>query len=132
MKKIHKILIGVIAIFLVGAIVVGVFFDDIFRDTAWFIEKSLTADVKLTISDDKNGETLDGFGTSACWWSQLAGDSEYAEETAKLLYSKEGLGLNIYRYNIGAGSADNPDSPISNPWRKTESFYVFNEETGEY
>ena len=91
MKKIHKILIGVIAIFLVGAIVVGVFFDDIFRDTAWFIEKSLTADVKLTISDDKNGETLDGFGTSACWWSQLAGDSEYAEETAKqyLIYRDE-------------------------------------------
>lgn len=132
MKKVHKISIGVIAFLLVGAIIVGAFFDDIFRDTAWFIEKSLTAEATLKIKDNENGEVLDGFGTSACWWSQLAGNSEYAEETAKLLYSKEGLGLNIYRYNIGAGSADNPNSSISNPWRKTESFYVFNEKTGEY
>lgn len=132
MKKIHKVIISVIAILLVGITVTGIFFNDIFKNTDWFIEKSQTADVKLTITDDKNGERLDGFGASACWWSQIAGDSEYAQETAKLLYSKDGLGLNIYRYNIGAGSADNPNSPISNPWRKTESFYVFNEKTGKY
>lgn len=132
MKKIHKILMGVIAILLVGAIAVGVFFNYIFRDSPRFIEKSLTADLKLTISDDKNAETLDGFGASACWWSQVAGDSEYAQETAKLLYSKDGLGLNIYRYNIGAGSADISEATITDPWRRTESFYVFNEETGEF
>ena len=132
MKKSHKILIGITALLLVGATVTGIFFNEIFRDTDWFIEKSQTADVKLTVTDDEKGETLDGFGASACWWSQIAGSSEYAQEIAKLLYSKEGLGLNIYRYNIGAGSADNPESSISNPWRKTESFYVFNETKGEY
>lgn len=126
-------IVSAIAVILAAAILIcGIFYDRIFRNADWFIEKSQTADVKLTVKPDKNGEVLDGFGASACWWSQIAGGSEYAEEIAKLLYSKEGLGLNIYRYNIGAGSADNPETNIENPWRRTESFYVFNKVTGEY
>ena len=133
MKKVSKILIPALAVLLaVTIILVGVFFNDIMWNIDWFIEKSKTDDVTLTIDADEKGETLDGFGASACWWSQIAGKSENMEEIAKLLYSKEGLGLNIYRYNIGAGSADNPNSNITDPWRKTESFYVLNEETGEY
>ncbi len=133
MKKVLKILIPVIAVLLAVAVtVVGLFYDKIFWDTDGFIEKSQTADVKLTINADEKGETLDGFGASACWWPQIAGKSENMEEIAKLLYSKEGLGLNIYRYNIGAGSKDNPNTKITDPWRQTESFYVLNEETGEY
>lgn len=133
MKKVLKILIPIIAVLLAIAItLVGVFFNDIFWEEDWFIEKSQTADVKLTIDADEKGEVLDGFGASSCWWSQIAGKSENMEEIAKLLYSEEGLGLNIYRYNIGAGSADNPNTNITDPWRKTESFYVLNEETGEY
>lgn len=132
-KKVLKIILPVIAVVLALSVAaVGIFFNDIFWKTKWFIEKSQTADVKLTINANKKGEVFDGFGASACWWSQLAGESEYAEEIAKLLFSKEGLGLNIYRYNIGAGSADNPDTLIENSWRRTESFYVYNEETGEY
>lgn len=133
MKKVLNFLIPAVAVLLaVTVVVTGIFFDSIFGKTDWFIEKSQTADVKLTVKADKNGEVLDGFGASACWWSQIAGNSEYAQDIAKLLYSKEGLGLNIYRYNIGAGSADNSETLIENPWRRTESFYVFNEETGEY
>lgn len=132
-KKVLKIIIAVIAVLLAATVaIVGVFFDKIFWETDWFIEKSQTADVKLTIDAEEKGEVLDGFGASACWWSQIAGKSENMEEIAKLLYSEDGLGLNIYRYNIGAGSADNPNSNITDPWRKTESFYVLNEETGEY
>lgn len=132
MKKVLKIVIPLIAVALAVAItLVGVFFNDIFWDTDFFIEKSQTANVKLTIDADEKGEVLDGFGASACWWSQIAGGSEYAEEIAKLLYSEEGLGLNIYRYNIGGGSAE-IDSEIKDPWRTTESFYVLNEKTGEY
>ena len=133
MKKALKIIIPVIAVLLAVTItVVGLLYEKIFFDTDWYIEKSQTADVKLTIDANEKGEIFDGFGASACWWSQIAGDSEYAQEIAKLLYSKEGLGLNIYRYNIGAGSKDNPETKITNPWRQTESFYVLNEETGEY
>lgn len=133
MKKALKIIIPIIAVLLAGSIaVVGIFFNDIFWEEEWFIEKSQTADVKLSIDAEEKGRVLDGFGASSCWWSQIAGDSEYAEEIAKALYSKEGLGLNIYRYNIGAGSKDNPETKITNPWRQTESFYVYNEDTGEY
>lgn len=132
-KKILKIVVTVVAVLLAVTIAVfAVFFDKIMWNSKWFIEKSLTDDVTLTINADKTGKTLDGFGASACWWSQIANKSDNAEEIAKLLYSKEGLGLNIYRYNIGAGSADNANSNITDPWRKTESFYVLNEETGEY
>ena len=133
MKKALKIIIPIIAVLLAVTItVLGVFYEKIFYNTDWYIEKSQTADVKLTIDANEKGEILDGFGASACWWSQIAGNSENAEEVAKLLYSKEGLGLNIYRYNIGAGSKDNPETKITDPWRQTESFYVYNEETGEF
>lgn len=89
------------------------------------------ADVSITINPYATYQTIDGFGASACWWAQNAGDSAYAQDIAKALYSKEGLGLTIYRYNVGGGSKDNPNSRISGS-RATESFYYYNEETGEY
>lgn len=78
-------------------------------------------------------QLFESFGTSSAWWSQTIDDEETAKEIARLLYDDEtGLGLDIYRYNIGAGEKDNPDSRIGDPNRRTESFYVFNEETGKY
>lgn len=78
-------------------------------------------------------QTFESFGTSSCWWSQTIDDESTAKEIARLLYDDEtGLGLDIYRYNIGGGEKDNPESRIGDPNRRTESFYVFNEETGEY
>ncbi len=132
MKKALKIIIPIVAILLATLIIVfSVFFDKIFWDAEFFIEKSQTADLTITIDEDEKGRALEGFGASSCWWSQIAGKSENAEEIMKLLYSDEGLGLNIYRYNIGGGSAD-MESEIKDPWRRTESFYVLNEETGEF
>lgn len=89
------------------------------------------ADVSISVNSCIEYQTVSGFGASACWWAQLTGNSPYAEEAAKALYSEDGLGLNIYRYNIGGGSKDNPDSRISGS-RATESFYYYNENTGEY
>lgn len=78
-------------------------------------------------------QTFEGFGTSSAWWSQTIADEETAREIARLLYDDEtGLGLDIYRYNIGGGEKDNPDCRIWDVTRRTESFYVLNEETGEY
>lgn len=78
-------------------------------------------------------QEITGWGTSACWWSQIAGDNENADEYAKLLFSEDGLGLNIYRYNVGGGEKDNPDTRLpGNEWRAAESFLVYNEEKGEY
>lgn len=95
----------------------------------WYADYSYDKNMTITVDTDSAGDEFDGFGASACWWSQIAGNSENAEEIAKLLYSKEGLGLNIYRYNIGAGSVDNHKDTIWNRWRQTESFYVYDYET---
>ena len=102
----------------------------------WF---NISADNVLMKFDKLNVEQeITGWGTSAAWWSQIAGDSENAEELARLLYSEEGLGLNIYRYNVGAGEKDQEHSvildyaPHNYDWRASESFLVYNEETGEY
>ena len=89
------------------------------------------ANVNFLIQPHKTMQTVGGFGTSACWWAQDVGEGESAEEITRLLYSKEGLGLNIYRYNIGGGEKENPSSRISGN-RATESFYYYDAETGQY
>ena len=125
MKKSVKIIIAVVAVVLAIAVAVpsAIFGYSVYQEKG---------DLKITIKKDKTLNELEGFGASACWWAQYCGNSEFDEEITKLLYSKEGLGLNIFRYNIGAGEVDNSQSTIWNPWRKTESFYVLDEETGEY
>ena len=76
-------------------------------------------------------QTVTGFGTSACWWAQMIDDESERQYLAKALFSREGLGLNIYRYNVGGGV--NPaKNRIGNRSRQTESFLFFNEESGRY
>lgn len=77
----------------------------------------------------KEMQTVKGFGTSSCWWSQYC-KGQAAEDIAELLYGKTGLGLNIYRYNIGGGT-DESNCRVENPWRRTESMYVFDKENEE-
>lgn len=87
----------------------------------------------ILINMTEKYQTFENFGTSSCWWSQNIADEKQADEIVKSLYSEtEGLGLKIYRYNIGGGEADNPDCRIWDVSRRTESFYVFNEERGQY
>ncbi len=70
-------------------------------------------------------QEITGWGTSAAWWAQMVDSEETAEEYAKLLYSKEGLGLNVYRYNVGGGEAEHPEPRCySDRSRMTESFLV--------
>ena len=88
-----------------------------------------TASVSLDVKPRKTYQTLSGFGASACWWAQEVGASENAEEVARLLYSDEGLALNVYRYNLGGGEKENPASRISGN-RATECFLV-EKENGE-
>jgi O-glycosyl hydrolase len=68
-------------------------------------------------------QIIEGFGASGAWWAQSIGNwpKEKRDEILSLLYSrKEGIGLTIYRYNIGAGSGDD----IKDPWRSAETFEV--------
>lgn len=88
---------------------------------------------QIVIDKTKKYQTFEEFGTSSCWWAQTIDDNSMAQEIAKMLYSEEeGLGLKIFRYNIGGGEADNPDCRIWDTARRTESFYILDEETGEY
>lgn len=101
--------------------------------TFLFSVESIGKTQTIGVNKFEEYQIFESFGTSSCWWSQTIDDAETAEEIARLLYDDEtGLGLDIYRYNIGGGEKENPVSRIGDPNRKTESFYVFNETTGEY
>lgn len=61
----------------------------------------------LTIDDETTYQTVTGWGSSSAWFSQeVPQNSQTATTLASELYSEDGLGLTIYRYNIGGGSAD--------------------------
>ena len=81
-----------------------------------------TAQVKaITIEPTAAYQTMNGFGASACWWSQEVGNWENAKDILSLLYDENsGIGLNIYRYNLGAGSKD--DATITDLDRRAEAF----------
>lgn len=73
-------------------------------------------------------QTLYGWGTSACWWSQYCKNEDDQNKIIDLLYGDNGLKLNIYRYNIGGGT-DMDNCRVANPWRRSESFMLFDKET---
>jgi O-glycosyl hydrolase len=86
----------------------------------------------LAVNGSETYQTWRGFGTSSCWWSQYVGswDKPYGdgtvpvrEQIAKWLYSRdEGIGLTIYRYNVGAGSADSQKGTFWDNNRRAHSF----------
>lgn len=86
--------------------------------------------MNINLKNIKKMQTLYGWGTSACWWSQYCADEETQRKIADLLYGDDGLRLNIYRYNVGGGTDEN-NCRLTNPWRKTESFMLFDRETEE-
>jgi len=81
---------------------------------------------RITVQPHRQFQTHESFGTSGAWWAQHIHDDDLAREIARMLYCREtGLGLDLYRFNVGAGEFDNPDSRIYGwfNWRRTESFY---------
>lgn len=86
--------------------------------------------MKITIDRASARQTIKGYGASACWWSQNVAQEKTAKEISALLYGRDGLGLNIYRYNIGAGW-DETNCRVANPWRRCESFFVPQDEEKE-
>lgn len=101
-----------------------------------FDEPVILEDLKtVKIDTTDTHQTIESFGASGAWWSQDVGGwdevrssdgLELREYIARLLFDDEiGIGLNSYRYNIGAGSADktsNSKGGITDPWRRAESF----------
>lgn len=81
-------------------------------------------DGKETVIDTATQyQTIEGFGASAAWWSQEVGTWENAEDIIRLLYSPtDGIGLNIYRYNLGGGSEDQKDYALYVAGARTHCF----------
>ena len=86
--------------------------------------------MKLELNNLERLQTIKGWGTSACWWAQSISDEKTQDEIAELLYGDSGLRLSIYRYNIGGGY-DEELNRVENPWRRTESFMLFDREKEE-
>ena len=82
-----------------------------------------SASVTLTIDTSHPAQPILGFGASGCWWAQEVGawPKTQRREIMRLLFDKQtGLGLTIYRHNLGADSyADT--TMRAKPNRHTES-----------
>ena len=87
--------------------------------------------MRITIDSDKIYQRYDGIGASGAWWAQVVGGWDNLDENGEevrnviscLLYDKNrGIGMNIYRYNIGGGSAHSGKGEYSDFARRTESF----------
>jgi O-glycosyl hydrolase len=90
--------------------------------------------VLITIHAEEKRQTIHNFGASDAWSTQFVGKywpTEKREQIADLLFSMEfdsqgnpeGIGLSLWRFNIGAGSArQGEESGIATAWRRAESF----------
>ena len=89
------------------------------RSEDFMEEQTIIIDIK------KQYQTWDGFGTSLMWWANamegfeqipatISGqekgfENRYQELINLLFHPKEGLGINIVRYNVGGGDCDSLD-----------------------
>ena len=75
------------------------------------------ADTRIKVSPDANARIWEGWGTSLCWWANRLGYSDtLAQQSADLFFGKDGLSMNIMRYNIGGG-----DDPTHHHITRTDS-----------
>jgi len=87
----------------------------------------------ITVDPAVRYQQFEGWGTSGAWWAQMVGGGAQEEFVAKALFDdEEGLGLDIYRCNLGGGEHENPNTRIWDYNRKTESFYVWDANQGKY
>jgi O-glycosyl hydrolase len=100
----------------------------------WGAECFSAETVKIRIDPKVMYQTIDGIGASDAWQCAIVGENwpvEKRERIADLLFSRQvdaqgnprGIGLSVWRFNIGAGTAERGDaSGIKNPWRRVECF----------
>ncbi len=66
-------------------------------------------------------QTIAGFGASGAWWAKDVGgwEADKVDRIIGLLFDRQkGIGLNIYRYEVGGGGVNN----ATDPWRYAETF----------
>jgi O-glycosyl hydrolase len=77
--------------------------------------------VEIKIDPSNTYQVIEGFGVSGASWAQEIGGWQDGarKQVIKLLFDLDvGIGLTVYRYQIGAGGG----AEIQDPWRRTESF----------
>ena len=89
---------------------------------------------KLVINLNETKQTIHSFGASDCWTTKFIGkwaDVSKRNKIADLLFSTdtlengtpEGIGLSLWRFNIGSGSFEQgAASNITTDWRREECF----------
>lgn len=94
---------------------------------------SQTKEVTIDINFSKTYQTISNFGASDAWSCQFVGNwpDDKRNKIADLLFSQDtyadgspkGIGLSLWRFNIGAGSTQQGnESGIKDEWRRAESF----------
>ncbi|MDN3670457.1 glycoside hydrolase [Echinicola jeungdonensis] len=89
--------------------------------------------VHINAIQQRTYQTIEHFGASDAWSCQFVGlwPEQKKFAIAELLFSQEmdgkgnpkGIGLSLWRFNIGAGSAEQgTQSGIGDEWRRAESF----------
>lgn len=90
--------------------------------------------IVVRVLPNQNYQTMHSFGASDCWSAQFIGQNyplAKREQIADWLFSLDtdtggnpkGIGLSLWRFNIGAGSTEQGDSSgIKSPWRRSECF----------
>lgn len=92
-------------------------------------QKSEVVECKIDVG--RTYQTIDNFGASDCWTLRFIGNWPDVKRNAiaDLLFSNEldktgkpkGIGLSLWRFNIGSGSAGQGDlSSIRTDWRRSE------------
>ncbi|WP_300598874.1 glycoside hydrolase [Niabella sp.] len=88
----------------------------------------------VTVDPAKEQQVIHSFGASDCWTAKFIGrwqDVQKKERIADLLFSMDtlkdgspkGIGLSLWRFNIGGGSFEQGDSShIKDEWRREECF----------
>lgn len=102
----------------------------------------------FTIDTQQPRQTIEHFGASDAWSMQNIGlwpEEEQQQQIADWLFSTEndangqprGIGLSLWRFNLGAGSAEQGDSSFINKGTRTECFlqadgsYNWNKQKGQ-
>lgn len=120
---------------------------------------SAQSTLNVTIDINNRAQTIQNFGASGCWYSEPVGlywPDSTKQQMARLLFSKEldragnpvGIGLSAWRFNIGAGTAEQGDSSgvkainrrvecFLNPdgsynWNKQQGYLWFVKKANEY
>jgi O-glycosyl hydrolase len=120
--------------FIVSILLISTFIISSCKNTHSLVTDEPTSGVTINIDPSIVYQTMDGFGASDAWRCQFIGANwplTKRNEIADLLFSQDtdatgnpkGIGLSIWRFNVGAGSSEQGDnSYISDPWKRTECF----------